>query len=162
MAIGAYDATLLEMARRTPCSRTRGASVASFHPFSTEPECRRNAEPGRTKKTNVLDSRVAFVITDMLEAVLNGGTASSVRARFSAPAAGKTGTSHDAWFAGYTSNLLCLVWVGNDDYSDIKMEGGKAAAPIWTEFMLRAEKLRRYHDMDPVHAATGCRSSSSR
>jgi membrane peptidoglycan carboxypeptidase len=40
-----------------------------------------------------------------------------------APAAGKTGTDHDAWFAGFTSNLLCIVWVGNDDYTDIKIEG---------------------------------------
>ena len=48
-----------------------------------------------------------------------------MRARgFTAPAAGKTGTSHDAWFAGYTSNLLCVVWVGNDDYTDIKLAGG--------------------------------------
>src|SRR5262249_32129527 len=48
---------------------------------------------------------------------------------------------------GYTSNLVCVVWVGNDDYSDIKIEGAKAAAPIWTEFMLRARKLARYRDM---------------
>ena len=103
----------------------------------------------------MLDSRVAFVITDMLGAVLDGGTASSVRARFNSPAAGKTGTSHDAWFAGYTSNLLCLVWVGNDDYSDIKIEGAKAAAPIWTEFMLRARKLPRYRDMNALKPPPG-------
>ena len=46
---------------------------------------------------------------------------SGARRGFQAPAAGKTGTSHDAWFAGYTSNLLCIVWVGNDDYTDIKL-----------------------------------------
>ena len=68
-----------------------------------------------------------------------------MRARgFDAPAAGKTGTSHDAWFAGYTTNLLCIVWVGNDDYSDIKLAGGAAAAPIWAEFMKRAVKLPQY------------------
>ncbi len=51
---------------------------------------------------------------------MNYGTAAAVRAHgFTAPAAGKTGTSHDAWFAGYTSNLICIVWVGNDDYTDI-------------------------------------------
>ena len=82
----------------------------------------------------------------MLEAVINEGTATdAVRSRFNRPAAGKTGTSHDAWFAGYTTNLLCVVWVGNDDYSDIKVTGAKAAAPIWTEFMVRAQQLQRYH-----------------
>jgi penicillin-binding protein 1B len=65
---------------------------------------------------------------------------------FVAPAAGKTGTSHDAWFAGYTSNLLCIVWVGNDDYTDIKLEGAHAAAPIWAEFMKKAVQLPQYSD----------------
>jgi len=108
------------------------------------------------QRTNVLDPRVAYVITDMLESVLREGTAAgAVGARFSSPAAGKTGSSHDAWFAGYTSNLLCLIWVGNDDYTDIKLDGARAAAPIWTEFMLRAEKLRRYSDMKPFTAPAG-------
>ena len=61
-------------------------------------------------------------MTTMMEAVVNSGTGYPVRARgFQAPAAGKTGTSHDAWFAGYTTNLLCIVWVGNDDYTDLKL-----------------------------------------
>ncbi len=62
---------------------------------------------------------------------------------FTSPAAGKTGTSHDAWFAGYTSNLLCIVWVGNDDYTDIKIEGAHAAAPIWAEFMKQSSRSCR-------------------
>lgn len=66
---------------------------------------------------------------------------------FTAPAAGKTGTSHDAWFAAYTSNLICVVWVGNDDYSDVKLEGALAAAPIWAAFMNRAIRLPQYSDM---------------
>ena len=79
-----------------------------------------------------------------------------MRARgFTAPAAGKTGTSHDAWFAGYTSNLLCIVWVGNDDYTDIKLAGGAAAAPIWAEFMKRAVKLPQYSDAKEFTAPSG-------
>jgi len=83
-----------------------------------------------------------------MEAVLNGGTAGRVRGMygFHAPAAGKTGTSHDAWFAGFTSNLLCIVWVGNDDYTDIKIEGAHAAAPIWAAFMRNATQLPQYSD----------------
>jgi membrane carboxypeptidase/penicillin-binding protein PbpC len=59
----------------------------------------------------------------------------------------ETGTSHDAWFAGFTSNLICVVWVGNDDYSDVKLAGAQAAAPIWAEFMNRAARLPQYSDM---------------
>ena len=66
---------------------------------------------------------------------------------FIAPAAGKTGTEHDAWFAGFTSNLLCIVWVGNDDYTDHEASQARtAAAPIWAEFMKKAVKLPQYSD----------------
>jgi penicillin-binding protein 1B len=93
----------------------------------------------------VLDPRVAYVVTNMMQNVIDHGTGFTVRARgFTAPAAGKTGTSHDAWFAGYTSNLLCIVWVGYDDYSDLKLAGGATAGPIWAEFMKRAVRLPQY------------------
>ena len=95
-------------------------------------------------------------MTTMMEAVINSGTGYPVRARgFEPPAAGKTGTSHDAWFAGYTTNLLCIVWVGNDDYTDIKLAGGAAAAPIWAEFMKRAVKLPQYSDAKDFPAPSG-------
>ncbi len=74
---------------------------------------------------------------------------------FTVPAAGKTGTSNDAWFAGYTSNLLCVVWVGNDDYTDIKLDGAKAAAPIWAEFMKRAVALPQYSDTEEFPVPPG-------
>ena len=74
---------------------------------------------------------------------------------FYAPAAGKTGTSHDAWFAGFTSNLLCIVWVGNDDYTDIKLEGAHAAAPVWAEFMKRAVALPAYSDTNDFEPPAG-------
>ena len=57
-------------------------------------------------------------------------------------AAGKTGSSRDAWFAGYTPNLVCVVWVGFDDNSDIGLTGGVIAAPIWADFMNRALRIR--------------------
>jgi len=83
----------------------------------------------------------------MMEGVLNFGTGYEVRQRgFTAPAAGKTGSSHDGWFAGYTSNLLCVVWVGYDDYSDIHLSGAQTAAPIWAEFMKKAVGLPQYAD----------------
>jgi len=105
-------------------------------------------EDFNTENHQVLDPRVAAVMTNMMEGVINFGTAYDVRRRgFTAPAAGKTGTSHDAWFAGYTSNLLCVVWVGYDDYSDLRLSGAVTAAPIWTEFMKRAIALPEYRDV---------------
>jgi penicillin-binding protein 1B len=107
-------------------------------------------------RRDVLDPRVAYVMTTMMEAVINSGTAAGVRGMgFSAPAAGKTGTSHDAWFAGYTSNLLCIVWVGFDDYSDLKMSGANTAAPIWTEFMKKATAHPQYSDAQRFPAPPG-------
>jgi penicillin-binding protein 1B len=104
----------------------------------------------------LLDPRVAYLVTDMLENVINRGTGAATRARgFTAPAAGKTGTSHDAWFAGYTSNLLCVVWIGNDDYTDIKIEGAHAAAPVWAEFMKKAVLLPQYSDTHYFNPPTG-------
>jgi penicillin-binding protein 1B len=104
----------------------------------------------------VLDPRVAFVITTMLQGVINNGTAVAVRSRgFTAPAAGKTGSSHDGWFAGFTSNLLCIVWVGYDDYSDVHLTGSAIALPIWTEFMKRAVALPNYSDVKPFTPPSG-------
>ena len=84
------------------------------------------------------------------------GTGAGVRGQgFYAPAAGKTGSSHDAWFAGYTTNLLCIVWVGNDDYTDIKIHGALAAGPIWGEFMKRAVQLPQYSDTHEFNVPDG-------
>jgi len=92
----------------------------------------------------------------MLEGVMNHGTGIAARRHgFTAPAAGKTGTEHDAWFVGYTSNLICIVWIGNDDYTDIKIQGADAAAPVWAEFMNRAIKLPQYSDVKPFSAPSG-------
>jgi len=105
----------------------------------------------------VLDPRIAYVMTDMMEGVINNGLGfSAVRGRgFQQPAAGKTGSSHDGWFAGYTSNLLCVVWVGFDDYSDLHLSGAQTAAPIWTEFMKRAQDVPRYADMRAFNQPSG-------
>jgi penicillin-binding protein 1B len=105
----------------------------------------------------VLDPRVAYVMTDMMEGVINNGLGfTPVRGRgFQQPAAGKTGTSHDGWFAGYTSNLLCIVWVGFDDYSEIHLTGAQTAAPIWTEFMKKASALPRYSNMTNFSQPSG-------
>ena len=95
-------------------------------------------------------------MVNMLEEVLRTGTAAAVRAKgFTVPAAGKTGTSRDGWFAGFTSELLCIVWVGFDDDRKLDLEGAHSAAPIWAEFMKRALQYRAYRDAKPFEAPDG-------
>jgi penicillin-binding protein 1B len=71
------------------------------------------------------------------------------------PAAGKTGTSRDGWFVGFTSRIICAVWVGFDDNRDFKLEGAHSALPIWAEFMARAHKHREYSNVHPLAAPDG-------
>jgi len=158
VAIGTYSATPIDMAGAytvfanygvhldpwllASARNTNGDIVADFAPTAKQ----------------ILDPRVAYLTQSLLQGVMERGTAAGVRTRgFRAPAAGKTGTEHDAWFAGYSSNLLCIIWVGNDDYTDIShgltkhLQGADTAAPIWAEFMNRAIELPQYSDM---HAFT--------
>src|SRR5437879_7769634 len=157
MALGSYDATPLDMAASYTSFDNNGIRFSPILVNSV-----RNAKGHvianfNTDQKQVLDPRITYVMTNMMEGVINNGLGySAVRGHgFTAPAAGKTGTSHDAWFAGYTSNLLCIVWVGNDDYTDIKIEGAHAAAPIWTEFMKRAIQLPQYSDVKPFTPPDG-------
>ena len=104
----------------------------------------------KQEERTVLDPRVAYLMTNLMQEVMRSGTAAGVRALgFGAPAAGKTGTSHDGWFAGYTSSLLCIVWVGFDDNRQLDLEGAHSALPIWTEFMKRALQYRAYRNAQP-------------
>jgi penicillin-binding protein 1B len=78
-------------------------------------------------------------MTDLLGNVVDRGTGAGVRARgFTLPAAGKTGTSRDGWFAGYTAGLLAVAWVGFDDGRELGIDGSRSALPIWTDFMIAA------------------------
>lgn len=101
----------------------------------------------------VLHPEVAYIVTDMLKSVMTSGTAASSRRRgFTRPAAGKTGTTddyRDAWFVGYTPNLICLVWTGYDDNSALRMNGAEAALPIWVDFMKMATAKLPQVDFTP-------------
>ncbi|MGH9491881.1 MAG: transglycosylase domain-containing protein [Terriglobales bacterium] len=156
VALGAYDATPLDVAGAYTVFANSGVRVSPLMVSSVRDAKGGVIEDFHAERRQVLDARVAYVMTDMLEGVLNFGTAAGVRGRgFSAPAAGKTGTSHDAWFAGYTSNLLCIVWVGYDDYSDLRLSGANTAAPIWAEFMKRAIALPQYSQVQGFPAPSG-------
>ncbi len=157
MALGSYDASPLDMTGAYTTFANNGVRLS--------PILLRSVRNGKgdvianytTDQRQVLDPRVAYVMTNMMEGVINNGLGyTAVRLRgFTPPAAGKTGSSHDGWFAGYTSNLLCIVWVGYDDYSDLRLSGAMTAAPIWAEFMKKASALPQYSDMKPFQQPTG-------
>ncbi len=148
VALGAYEMTPVEVA----------AGYTTFANIGTraEPEFLKRVvgadgkvlEEVEPQTRTALDPRVAYLVTSVMKDVLNRGTGATVRARgFSLPAAGKTGTSRDGWFAGFTSNLVCVIWIGFDDNRDLGLAGGVAAAPVWADFMIRATALPAYHDV---------------
>jgi penicillin-binding protein 1B len=160
VAIGTYSATPLDMAGAYTVFANGGVHINPWFLASVRNTNGDIVADYAPQAKQILDPRTAYLTQSLLEGVMARGTAAAVRARgFTAPAAGKTGTSHDAWFAGYTSNLLCIVWVGNDDYTDIKIEGAHAAAPIWADFMKRAIQLPQYSDVKPFTPPAGVTSA---
>jgi penicillin-binding protein 1B len=157
MALGAYDATPLEMTAAYTVFANNGVRLSPRMLNSVRNAAGDVMLDFKPEQRQVLDPRVAYVMTDMMEGVMNFGLGyTAVRVRgFEAPAAGKTGSSHDGWFAGYTSNLLCVVWVGFDDYSDLRLTGAQSAAPIWTEFMKKAQTLPQRANMKPFTQPAG-------
>jgi penicillin-binding protein 1B len=156
MALGAYDATPLDMAAAYTVFANGGTRLSPILVNSLRNSKGDVIEDYHSDKTQILDPRIAYLMTNMMEGVVNFGTAFSVRQRgFNSPAAGKTGSSHDGWFAGYTSNLLCIVWVGYDDYSDLHLSGSQTAAPIWAEFMKKAVTLPAYSDVRSFSQPSG-------
>jgi penicillin-binding protein 1B len=91
----------------------------------------------------IITPATAYMITDMLQGVIDHGTARAARNQIVGTAiAGKTGTSRDGWFVGYTPNLVCAVWIGFDDNQQLGLTGAEAALPAWVEFMKTAIDLR--------------------
>jgi penicillin-binding protein 1B len=156
MAIGSYDATPFEMAGAWTIFANHGVRMQPQFVSLVKESNGKVLLDQKPVAKQVLDPRVDYLVVNMLEEVMRSGTAAGVRSRgFTAPAAGKTGTEHDGWFAGFTSDLLCIVWVGFDDNRELDIEGAHSALPIWTEFMKRALQLRRYADAKPFAAPNG-------
>jgi len=143
VAIGSFEVTPLEMVRAYTAF-ANGGLLSDLMPVASIVDARGKALfTAESKSTRAISPQVAFMITSLLQSVVNEGTGAGVRSRgFSMPAAGKTGTSHDGWFAGYTPRLLCISWVGFDDNRELNLPGSRAALPIWVSFMKRAAAIR--------------------
>jgi penicillin-binding protein 1B len=142
LVLGAFEVTPLELATAFAVLANGGLRVEPRYFTRVE-----DAEGHVLDERPVVRHRVAsaestYLVTDMLQSVINSGTGREIRARgFTARAAGKTGTTNDnrdAWFVGYTPDILCAVWVGYDDNEPLGLSGAQAALPIWTRFMKAA------------------------
>ena len=139
MALGTSEATPLQIASAYTAFAANGTRTT---PMAIDRITTGNgttiAQP-TAQKNEVVRPEVAYLMTSFMKDVVNRGTAAPLRARgFKFNVAGKTGTSRDGWFAGYTPNLVCIVWVGLDDGSQLGLTGATSALPIWGDFMSAA------------------------
>ena len=136
MALGTSEATPLQIASAYTAFANLGNRVSpiAINRITTGQGVTIAAPTAQNNQ--VLRNDVAYVMTSFMKDVVNRGTAAKVRARgLKGTLAGKTGTSRDGWFAGYTPNLVCVVWVGFDDGSQLGLTGANSALPIWADFM---------------------------
>jgi penicillin-binding protein 1B len=154
-ALGAYETTPLELAGAFAMFANDGRRMEPhfIREIRGREETVYRAEPAGEQ---VLDPRVNAIMVSLMEDVVNRGTAYQVRAAgFRPAAAGKTGTDDDGWFVGFTDKLVCLVWVGFDDNTDLKIEGGDSAAPIWATLMKAANQMPAYRGSSSFRRPSG-------
>jgi penicillin-binding protein 1B len=144
IALGVFEATPFEIAM----AYTIFPNLGTLRPLNHLLKIARGGKDiTKTTKASPKPREIArpdttFLVTSMMRSVINEGTGNGARtAGFTLDAAGKTGTTNDlrdAWFVGFTPELLTVVWVGFDDNQPVGLSGAQAALPIWTEFMKRA------------------------
>ncbi len=178
IALGTSGVSPLEMASAYATFANGGQLYDPFWIRRVEDAQGRVLEENIVSAKRVLDKRITFQIVDMMRGVIDGGTGDVIRRQgFKLPAAGKTGTSdgyYDAWFTGFTPTLSVAVWVGFDrakslkDTNGVGITGGRGAAPIWADFMIKAtdgEPWREFEIPDDVRfetidSVTGCQTAT--
>jgi len=142
LALGVGEVSPLEMTSAYGVFPNEGIWVEPHAIIKIEDRYGNIIEESIPETREVISEGVAYIMADMMEGVVNEGTATSIRNFFNRPAAGKTGTTQDytdAWFVGYTPQLVAGCWLGFDDprikFGGSYGQGGRAAAPIWGRFM---------------------------
>ena len=144
LALGTAEATPLQVAQAYTAFANNGLLTESRPIKRVTNSDGVGVTESKPQTQQALRPEVSWLMTNIMQDVLNRGTAARARAMgfTEKAAAGKTGTSRDGWFAGYTPNIVCVVWVGFDDNSELGLEGAKSALPIWASFMKSALALR--------------------
>ena len=142
VVLGAAEVTPFEVAQAFAALANSGLRTTPLAIRKVLDHANQPIERNPVQVEQVVPADTAYLVTHLLEGVLDYGTANAARKQgFKRPAAGKTGTTNDysdAWFAGFTPDLLAVVWVGFDHRRPLNMTGAEAALPIWTEFMKAA------------------------
>ena len=144
LALGTSVVTVQEMVRGFGVLANQGKKVTPFFIKKIVDRTGHTFEESQVKVEQVIDPRIAFMSTYVMQDVVEVGTGRRVKS-IGRPVAGKTGTTddvRDAWFIGYTPSLVTGVWVGFDQEQSLGRQevGGRAAAPIWLYFMEKALK----------------------
>ncbi len=147
MALGTAEATPLEVATAYTMFANLGDRVSPMPITLITNGAGRTLSAQTPNRKNVVRPDVAYIMDDIMKDVVNRGTAAQLggmgfrNVAGKAAFAGKTGTSRDGWFAGFTPEIVCVVYVGFDDGSDLDMKGADSAMPIWADFMQDALRL---------------------
>ncbi len=157
IVLGVFELTPVEVAQAYTLF-TNGGSVRPLRAIDRIDTAQKQLRPSETKLKPVARPDTTFLVTNMMRSVINEGTGAGARAAgFAADAAGKSGTTNDlrdAWFVGFTPELLTVVWVGFDDNIPVGLSGTQAALPIWTEFMKNATAGRPSATFEPPEGIT--------
>jgi penicillin-binding protein 1A len=150
LALGSTGVSLMEITRAYAVFASGGMLVKPIFIKRVLDRSGQIIEENQPELREVISKETAYVMTDLLKAVIQEGTGWRIK-QLKRPAAGKTGTTNnlvDAWFMGYTPEFVTGVWVGNDDRKVMgKGEtGSRAASPIWLYFMSDALKGRQIVD----------------
>ena len=149
LALGAFEVSPVEMAT-VYATFAAGGRRPPVHALAAVLDPRGRPLPGAPlpPPEQAVSVETAYLVTSVLQGVLDRGTASAVRQwGLDAPLAGKTGTTNgrrDSWFAGYSPERATVVWVGYDDNSATRLSGSRAALPIWARFTVRARPAGGY------------------
>ncbi len=144
MALGTHEATPLQVATGYTIFANLGDKVAPLPINRVTDGAGNTINAPVAERKNVIHSDVAYIMDDIMKDVINRGTAAGAKAwGFKNVAgktafAGKTGTSRDGWFVGFTPEIVVVVYVGFDDNDDLGMKGSDSAMPIWADFMREA------------------------
>jgi penicillin-binding protein 1B len=141
ITLGVFELTPLEVAQAYTLF-TNGGMVRPLKVINGIDAGTRHLKPKDGVMRRVARPDTTYLVTNMMRSVINEGTGAGARAAgFTFDAAGKSGTTNDlrdAWFVGFTPDLLTVVWVGFDDNQPVSVSGSQAALPIWTQFMKNA------------------------
>ncbi len=143
VALGSFEVTLLDLVGAYTTFASLGSTSEPRLVTRVEDRAGRTVHAPAPRSRRTMDPAVAFLVTDLLQDVVNRGTATAVRAAgYNGPVAGKTGTTNDGadvWFIGYTPERVAGIWIGLDDPQQIvsRATGGRLAAPVWGRAMSR-------------------------